>query len=278
MPRDFSQACGPRPRESRAGATQRLGCRAEHPEHPCVRAGDVLGAPVFLAVCTEPITQCRASRRPITAVQAIHVDRGEKAVPGFTPITSTVSGHEANLNYGGAGRDIQLCVARAADQVPLCRLEVLVRSRGGLRVPQGCLLMRGDDGKPRNLNAGSLGSTIFLAFERARPTALLQTPLKPSVLDVLAAADRPRPTEPRERPNNAQRSSTPGEGSDESIALAMAMASRAHPLSGDGDEDGAGDGESMPPLTGAAAAAAALPHAIAHFCFPQGALLRDECR
>jgi len=27
-----------------------------------------------------------------------------------------------------------------------------------------------------------------------------------------------------------------------------------------------------------AAAAAALPHAIAHFCFPQGALLRDECR
>ena len=95
---------------------------------------------------------------------------------------------------------------------------------------------------------------------------------------MLAAADRPRPTEPRERPNNAQRSSTPGEGSDESIALAMAMASRAHPLSGDGDEDCAGDGESMPPLTGAAAAAAALPHAIAHFCFPQGALLRDECR
>ena len=85
-------------------------------------------------------------------MQAIHVDRGEKAAPGFTPITSTVGGLEANLNYGGAGRDIQLCVARAADKVPLCRLEVLVRSKGGLRVPQGCLLMRGDDGKPRNLN------------------------------------------------------------------------------------------------------------------------------
>ena len=100
------QACGPRPRESRAGATQRLaaGHAAEPSTLASVRAGDVLGAPVFLAVCTEPITQCRASRRPITAVQAIHVDRGEKAAPGFTPITSTVGGHEANLNYGGAGR------------------------------------------------------------------------------------------------------------------------------------------------------------------------------
>ena len=132
-----------------------------------------------------------------------------------------MGGHEANLNYGGGGRDIQLCVARAADSPPLCRVEVLVRGKAGLRVPTGCLLMRGDDGackytcacmclcsqpraavprhtthtrcagKPRNLNAGSLGSSVFLGFARARPTALLLTPLTPTVLDVLSIANRP---------------------------------------------------------------------------------------
>ena len=210
--------------------------------------GDVLGAPVFLAVCTEPITRCGASRRPITAVQAIHVDRGERAAPGFTPITSTVGGHEANLNYGGTGRDIQLCVERAADKVPLCRLEVLVRSRGGLRVPRGCLLMRGDDGKPRNLNAGSLGSTVFLAFERARPTALLQTPLQPTILDVLAASDRPQPRQPpnaQAPPRDAEARSvrtSPGEGGEAASALARATRS-ARSLSRDGGEDGGEDGD-----------------------------------
>ena len=218
----------------------------------------MLGAPVFLGVCTEPIT-C-ASRRPITALQVIHVDRGEKPAPGFTPIANTVGGLEANLNYGGGGRDIQLCAARALDKLPLCRLEVLVRSKGGLRVPHGCLLVRGDDGKPSNLNAGALGSTVHLAFERARPTALLQTPLKPAILDGLAASDRPQPQTPgATAPPPDARSAASDEGRD--------VGGPTTPRTG-----------GVPPLTGAAAATAALPHAIAHFCFPQGALLRDECR
>lgn len=108
--------------------------------------GDVLGAPVFLAVCLEPITRCRGAFRPITGLRAIHLDRGERPEAGYSPISLTVGGHEANLNYGGGGRDIQLCVARAADSPPLCRVEVLVRGKAGLRVPTGCLLMRGDDG------------------------------------------------------------------------------------------------------------------------------------
>ena len=127
--------------------------------------GDVLGAPVLLAVRLERMSRC--SRSPITSVQAIHTDRGEKPSAGFTAISRTVGGHEANLNYGGAGRDIVLCVERSDDKVPLCRLEVVVRSKNTLRVPSGCVLMRGDDGKPRNLNAGSLGSGVFLALEKA---------------------------------------------------------------------------------------------------------------
>lgn len=49
---------------------------------------------------------------PITGLALIHLDQGELAPLGFTPVMRTWYGNSANLNAEAGGRDIRLCYER----------------------------------------------------------------------------------------------------------------------------------------------------------------------
>ena len=160
--------------------------------------GDVLGKQLFLAIRRAPLAE---AARPLTGLALIFADRGEEPPPGFEPVRRTVGGLGASLNAGGAGREILLCVSRELDErhrrAPLRDVAVLVRPKWSgqptISLPRGHALV-GPGAAPahtvanaRSLNAGGLGSDVYLCAARCAPCALQSTPLKPVLLDVLSA-------------------------------------------------------------------------------------------
>ena len=67
---------------------------------------------------------------PITELGVLFVDVGERAPAGWSVLSRTASGREANLNKGTGGRKIQLCFTRARGEPPLTDLAVVCREEG----------------------------------------------------------------------------------------------------------------------------------------------------
>ena len=133
---------------------------------------------LFLAVLLVPRSQ---TVRPVTAIALVDVDRGEAVAADFEAVDRTIGGERASL---GAAT---LCISRRAPEVhtstpsaaPLANLCVLRADKG--RAPS---VPAGFEVVGRALSTGTLGgSARHIAIRRAPPSGLLQTAIKPTLLD-----------------------------------------------------------------------------------------------
>lgn len=213
-------------------------------ETPCSQKAVVStggGPAVYLAQCIRPMRLCL---RPITAMCLVDSDRGETAPAGFEPVERTADAERATI---ARTLWVSRLVADPRDgspsAAPLAAMVVLPRHGHGSSVPPGYERLEGVLG-------GSRAERV-LAVCRARPTGLLQTPLKASIVEAVLR---------HERPTDAAGSSS-GESSDDDDTG----------LGGD-DRRGSG-GES----TARSMDMKELPSALPHFCLPEGARLRTDC-
>lgn len=207
---------------------------------------------------------CGSSETPITALQVIYADRNEKPDAGYEALRRPDGGESACFSGGSRGREAVICASRSLSSesaVPLVDIAVVHCDRHArdVRLPAGYELL------PRSLTAGSAGAAVFVAFRRALPVGLLNTPLRPAMLDHISASDRPRVEARRCRPGstaaNCAEMPRGGEGFGAGGAGAMSGGDVGEQYGGRGQGD---------VLSGE------LPHALPHFCFPRGVLLRNS--
>lgn len=107
---------------------------------------------------------------PITDLGVLFIDVGEVAPPGWSVLSRTASGREANLNKGTGGRKIQLCFTRARGEAPLTDLAVVCRLPGQAFDPhEDFTIVEQTVGHRRaNLNEGSGGAQLYIAYRRCR--------------------------------------------------------------------------------------------------------------
>jgi len=144
---------------------------------------------------------CGSSETPITALQVIYADRNEKPDAGYEALRRPDGGESACFSGGSRGREAVICASRSLSSesaVPLVDIAVVHCDRHArdVRLPAGYELL------PRSLTSGSAGAAVFVAFRRALPVGLLNTPLRPAMLDHISASDRPRVEARRCRPGS----------------------------------------------------------------------------
>jgi len=234
------------------------GARSAPPIGSVAAIGGLGALQLQVAVRRQALDSCSGAgsgAMPITALRVVYADRGETPGPGYEALRRTEHGERASFVGGSRGREAVLCVSRELGDecaVPLLDLVVVYRDRHtrDVNVPAEYELL------PRCLTAGSVGAAVFFAFRRAPPFGLLNTPLRPTLLDHVAASHRPKPA------SRESRRAAGGSGEGQS--------SRTGTSSAGAEEEGlgcwGGKGE---------ARGDELPHALPHFCLPRGVLLRD---
>ena len=218
---------------------------------------------------------------PITAL--LLLDGGEKTdgIPdGFEPIKRTADAEKISFGLSiYVSRECAETGKPEAPSTPLQSITVLAREDKGrsVRVPAGFEIVDG-------FALGSSRAERWLAFNRASPCSLLQTPLKVSILDSLH-----RGINYHVPPVDINARDDAGPANDARASASDAGADEAEDDSGDDDSGGGESGSSgdeasdngafSAAVTGAAgnASNAGLPSALPHFCIPQGARLRLEC-
>jgi hypothetical protein len=107
---------------------------------------------------------------PITNLGVLFIDVGEVAPAGWSVLSRTASGREANLNKGTGGRKIQLCFTRARGEPPLTDLTVVCRQPGQAFDPHEdfTIVEQTVGGRRANLNEGSGGAQLYIAYRRCR--------------------------------------------------------------------------------------------------------------
>ena len=218
------------------------------------------GTNVYLAQCLRPQRRCA---RPITAICLVDTERGESAPAGFEPVDCTAEAESAKLARTlFVSREVADPRDASPSATPLCRVAVLARHGRGSEPPPNFVRLEGV--------LGSTKAERVLAFSRAAPSGLLQTPLKATILDSLLHHDRPRATAEEQEWRDAEDGES---GDSDSETAAHRLADDLSPLSSGprarADTMGDGGMRSSYPRE--------LPSALPHFCLPQGAQLRVSC-
>ena len=122
---------------------------------------------------------------PITGIGELFIDVGEGAPAGWSVLSRTASGREANLNKGTGGRKIQLCFTRARGQPPLTDLAVVCRQPGQGFDPHDdfTIVEQTVGGRRANLNEGSGGAQLYIAYRRCQRPAVSAAAAAVAALD-----------------------------------------------------------------------------------------------
>ena len=160
------------PPRSPSRAAPSLDCCAASPSRREDRAATTAAAPAPVPPGEPLLRPSRISDQldPITELGVLFVDVGERAPAGWSVLSRTASGREANLNKGTGGRKIQLCFTRARGEPPLTDLAVVCREEGQAFDPHEdfTIVEQTVGGRRANLNEGSGGAQIYIAYRRCR--------------------------------------------------------------------------------------------------------------
>ena len=88
---------------------------------------------------------------------------------GYTPITRTVSGDDADLNRSAGGKTIYLATSQNPNAQPIVEIALLSARRGQQLPPSPPGFIRVDNntaGAPADLNADTNGNVIYLCYKR----------------------------------------------------------------------------------------------------------------
>ena len=191
---------------------------------------------LHLFVRYEPqATTNKPENRPISDIRVVHLTRGEIIPEGYEPIKVHGTDEIAAFGTARSGSETLICITRSLSLSPLSDIISVVREKNSsdVDVPHGFQLL------PYSLSSASSGHSMFLCYSRTHPIGLLNTPLRPSVIDALSA---------NRRPVDAQN-----------------VVDKDAPTAKLDVCDSPITSEEM------------LPYALPHFCLPHGAFLRDTC-
>jgi hypothetical protein len=112
------------------------------------------------------------SDRPISDIRVVITEQGETVPEGYYLLERTVSGEfEANTNFKSSGPKIQLAYKRQeAGELAITDLCLVVKAKSTAEdCPAGfTLIEKTEGGKPADLNLGSSGNRVYLAYRKQR--------------------------------------------------------------------------------------------------------------
>ncbi|TMW55870.1 hypothetical protein Poli38472_008518 [Pythium oligandrum] len=111
-----------------------------------------------------------SDEQPITDIAIMFT--GDGVPDGFTKIERSPSGQRADLNKGGGGVFVYLCVSRDTtdNKVPISEIAAIFPDRGEFIPTDYEVIQR--RGVPANLNTGTQGEKIFLCYKRSANSSI----------------------------------------------------------------------------------------------------------
>lgn len=134
---------------------------------------ELLGYPQSLRFSLRELALDSVEEDPITDIQVVFPDT-EKDIPGdYILLGKTVTGYPANLNSGRVGaQSVYLCFRCSKTEKPITDVAIIFRDpykqKLGEAVPPDfeCVTKTLVNGYPANINAGSDGREIYIAYKR----------------------------------------------------------------------------------------------------------------